>query len=63
MAGFDVLLNQFRAIEIENPFQLQNDLLFTSLVTLDMHNWSPRFIDNIVKKEGAICSCEPQTKK
>ncbi len=26
MTDFDVLLNRFRAIEIENPFQRQNDL-------------------------------------
>jgi hypothetical protein len=51
MTDFDVLVNQFRAIEIENPFQRQNDLPFTSLVTLDMRNWSPCRIDNIAKKK------------
>ena len=29
----------------------QKDLPFTSLVTLDMRDWSPRFIDNISKKK------------
>ena len=51
MTDFDILLNRFRAIEIENPFQCQNDLPFTSIVTLDMRNWSPCCIDNIAKKK------------
>jgi hypothetical protein len=60
---FDVLLNRFRAIEIENPFQIQNELPFTSLITLDMRNWSPCFIDNIAKKkkmQSVLVNCKPK---
>ena len=51
MSDFEVPVNRLRAIEIKKPFQRQNDLPFTSLVTLDMRNWSPHFIDYIAKKK------------
>ena len=63
MTDFDVLVNRFRAIEIENPFQRQNDLPFTSLVTLDMRNWSPCLIDIIAKKkkvQSVLVNCKPK---
>ena len=50
MTDFQVLVNLFRAIEIEKPFQHQHDLPFNGLVTLDMRDWSPSFIDNIAKQ-------------
>jgi hypothetical protein len=35
---FHVILNQLRAIENEKAFKYENNLPFTSLVTLDMHD-------------------------
>jgi hypothetical protein len=40
MNVFDVVLNQLRAIEHEKANKCENDLPFTSLATLDMHDLS-----------------------
>jgi hypothetical protein len=50
---FDVILNQLRAIENEKVFKCENNLPFTSLVALDMHDWSHGYLahNHIVKKK------------
>jgi hypothetical protein len=46
MNDFNVVLNQLRAIDHKKTNKCENDLPFTSLVTLDMRDWSKGYLDN-----------------
>jgi hypothetical protein len=56
MNVFDVVLNQLRAIEHGKSIKCENDLLFTSLITLDMHDWSKGYLDNNMVKKKKVQS-------
>jgi hypothetical protein len=47
---FDVVLNRLRAIEHEKANKCENDLPFTCLVMLDMHDWSKGNLKNSMAK-------------
>ncbi len=53
MHAFDEVLNWLRAIEHEHAFEGNNDLPFTSLVELDMHEWSHGYLKNSNRKNMA----------
>jgi hypothetical protein len=56
MNVFNVVLKQLRAIEHEKAFEHENDLPFTSLVTLDMHDWSHGLLENSIAKKKKVKS-------
>ncbi len=56
MNVFDVVLNQLRAIKHKKANKCENDLPFTSLVTLDMPNWSKGYIENSMAKKKKVQS-------
>ena len=53
---FDVILHQLRAIENEKAFECENDLPFTSLVTLAVHDWSHGYLTNSIVKKKKVQS-------
>jgi hypothetical protein len=56
MNVFDVVLNQLRAIKHEKAFERENDLSFTSLITLDVRDWSHGFLENSIAKKKKVQS-------
>jgi hypothetical protein len=56
MNEFDVVLNQLRALENEKAFECENDLPFTSLVTLAVHDWSHGYLTNSIVKKKKVQS-------
>jgi hypothetical protein len=51
MNVFAVVLNQLRAVEHEKANTCKNDLPFTSLITLDMPDWSQGYLKNSMAKK------------
>jgi hypothetical protein len=56
MNVLDVVLNQLRAIEHEKADKCENDLPFTSLITLDMLDWSKGYLNNHMAKKKKVQS-------
>jgi hypothetical protein len=54
MNVFNVVLNQLRAIKHKKAFEYENDLPFTSLLTLDMHDWSHGYLKNCIVKKKKV---------
>lgn len=53
---FDQLLNQMRAIEREKVFQSDNDLPFSSLVSIDLRNLSRGYVSKSISKKKKVQS-------
>ncbi len=56
MNVFNVVLNQLRAIEHKKANKCENDLPFTSLITLDMCDWSKGYLNNNMAKKKKVQS-------
>ena len=59
---FDQLLNQMRAIEREKAFQHGNDLPFSSLVSIDLRDFSRGYVSKSITKKKNVQSILVQRK-
>ena len=56
MYVFDELLNQLRAIERKKAFKSENDLPFSSLVTIDLRDHSRGYVAKSISKKKKVQS-------
>ena len=56
MYVFDVLLHQLRAIEREKAFRSENELLFSSLFTIDLRDLSRGYAGSSISKKKKVQS-------